>query len=74
MEYPIFRKLSNNKAFYRINSERSFDEIQRIGSKTVRYSFQVDQYPDLLKIQDMINCSFAYEEATEEQFQSLLND
>jgi hypothetical protein len=31
-QYPIYRKLSNNKSFYRIISETEFEEIQCIGS------------------------------------------
>ena len=53
--YPIYRKLNNNRSFYKISSDRIFEEIQRIGSKKVHYTHEAKQYPEILFIQDLIN-------------------
>ena len=54
--FPQYRRLVNGKAFYKIINDRRFEEIQFIGSKKQVYSIQAKQYPEMLKIQDMINC------------------
>jgi hypothetical protein len=54
IEYPIYRKLRNNRSFYKIIDSKNFEEIQIIGTKR-RYQFiEAKQYPDLLFIQDLI--------------------
>lgn len=53
--FPQYRKLSNEKAYYRISGDRHWDEIQVIGSKAVFHSVQALQYPEMLRIQDMLN-------------------
>ena len=54
--FPQYRKLSNEKAFYKIVDERNFEEIQLIGSKKLIYSTYAEQYPEILRIKDMLNC------------------
>lgn len=54
--FPQFRKLSNEKAFYKIIDERNFEEIQLVGSKKLIYQTYAEQYPEILRIQDMLNC------------------
>ena len=53
-DYPIFRKLSNNRSYYKIISNREFEEFQVIGSKIKRYLHVANQYPEILFIQDLI--------------------
>lgn len=53
-EFPIYRKLKNDKAFYKINSDIQFEEIQIIGSKRKYFLHEANQYPEKLKIMDMI--------------------
>ena len=53
--FPVYRKLSNSKAFYKINSPEEFEEIQLLGSKRFHYVHQARQYPEKLKIRDMIS-------------------
>jgi hypothetical protein len=38
MTFPIYRKLSNEKSYYKIVSAESFIELQRIGSKTKKHT------------------------------------
>lgn len=54
--FPQYRKLSNEKAFYKIVDERNFEEIQLIGSKKIFHKTKAEQYPEMLRIQDMLNC------------------
>jgi len=54
-DFPIYRKLANNKSFYKITSDKSFEEIQVIGSKKIFYQHEANQYPEMLRIKDMIS-------------------
>lgn len=56
MEYPQYRRLSNGKSMYEIIDDRHFNEKQRVGSKIYTYSFVEEQYPEIVKIKDMIEC------------------
>jgi hypothetical protein len=53
--FPQYRKLNNGKAYYKIVSENEFEELQIMGSKVFYHKFKVEQYPDLLRIKDMID-------------------
>jgi hypothetical protein len=46
--------LSNEKSFYKIIDDRNFEEIQIVGSKKYYFKFHATQYPEMLKIQDML--------------------
>ena len=52
--FPIYRKLINNKSFYKINTLEEFEEIRIIGTKVSIQIFTAKQYPEKLLIQDMI--------------------
>lgn len=64
-DFPQFRKLSNDKVFYRINSDRHFTEVQFIGTSKMIFQCEAKQYPEILKIQDMLNLEGAYEVLTD---------
>lgn len=68
MNFPIFRKLSNNKRFYKINSDDSFDELQVLGNKVFMLTIKAHQYLEKILIQDMINKNQSYVESTLEEF------
>jgi hypothetical protein len=57
MNFPQYRKLMNDRSFYRIDSERSFYEIQLIGSKCFLHQTEAKQYPEIIRIQDMLSLS-----------------
>lgn len=73
-DFPQYRKLFNEKAFYKIFDERHFDEIQLVGSKTMTYSFHAEKYPEILRIQDMLNFSEGYLQSNPEEYNRLLNN
>jgi hypothetical protein len=68
MTFPIYRKLSNEKSYYKIVSAESFIELQRIGSKMKKHTLIAKQYPEKLLIQEMISLSNGYLESKEEEF------
>ena len=54
IDFPQFRKLSNDKVFYKVVSSREFIEIQLIGSVAKIHRIKAIQYPEILKIQDLL--------------------
>jgi hypothetical protein len=54
-EFPQYRKLKNNRSFYRIENLTHFTEIQIIGTKTFLFKLHATQYPEMVKIKDMLN-------------------
>ena len=64
--FPQYRKLNNGKAYYKIVSENEFEELQIMGAKVFYHKFKVSQYPDLLRIKDMLELHEGLFEATSE--------
>jgi hypothetical protein len=69
-DFPQFRKLSNGKTFYRITDEMTFEEIQLMGAKCLKYRIIATQYPEKLKIMDMLAVQEPYELSTKEEFEN----
>jgi hypothetical protein len=61
MDFPQYRKLSNDRSFYRINSNDSFDELQVMGEHVFLHCIQADKYPEKLRIMEMLDCVIGYE-------------
>jgi hypothetical protein len=55
--FPVYRKLTNSIRIYKIDDERNFKEKQHLGSKVLEYSIIAHQYPEILRIKDMISCN-----------------
>ena len=73
--FPFYRKLSNSKAFYKINSPDEFEEIQLLGTKRLHYVHAALQYPEKLKIRDMIALEDpSYLESGEEEWNLMIRD
>ena len=53
-DFPQYRKLSNGKTFYKILDDRNFEEIQQMGSKFIKHKIVAEQYPEILRIKDML--------------------
>lgn len=56
-DFPQYRKFSNEKVFYRIRSEREFDEIQIVGSKGNWFSMRAEKYPEIIRIMELLDLS-----------------
>lgn len=59
-DFPQYRKLSNGLRFYKINSSDLFEELQLVGEKIYHFSFQAEQYPEKLRIMDMLSLTEGY--------------
>lgn len=68
MEFPQFRKLTNGKSYYKITGPNQFTELQNIGSKWLSYSYQLSQFPDLLRLKAMLDAESPFEIAEEQEF------
>lgn len=69
-DFPIYRKLPNNLRFFKIENDRLFLEKQILGSKVLRYTIEAKQYPEMLRIQDMLSCE-GFLVATSDEFENL---
>lgn len=54
--FPLYRKYTNNATYFEILSDNEFEEIQKVGAKFLLHRIKAIQYPEKLRIQDMINC------------------
>lgn len=68
MEFPQFRKLKNGRSLYKITAPNQFIELQQIGSKWFLYTFDVRQFPDLLRLNEMLSCQTPFEVLEAQQF------
>ena len=73
MHFPEYRKLGNDRAYYKIVDERNFIEIQVLGRKIIKYEFTAEKYPEILRIQDMLNCDQGFEMSSESEFNHRLS-
>ncbi len=72
-DFPQYRKLSNGKTFYKITDDRHFEELQLMGTRVLRYMTTAEQYPEILRINDMLETVEPYETATKEEYDALQN-
>ena len=73
VQYPLYRKLKNNRRFYKITDSKLFEEIQIIGKKVKKISFEAKQYPDILFVLDIINLNHeGIIESSESEWSSLI--
>ncbi len=54
-EFPAYRKLPGAIRLYKIDSEKVFHEKQRMGNQILTYETIANQYPEMLRIQDMLD-------------------
>ena len=71
MEFPQYRKRFDNKSFYKVINEQTFEEVQMIGEKSFLHQLQATKYFEQLLIQDILACKDGlYEVITEEEYLS----
>ena len=74
MDFPIYRKYSNNKSFFKIVDTDHFEEIKVTGRLFEIHQFEAKILPDRNFIQDMISMDDDYwVDSTSEEFQSALD-
>ena len=70
--FPVYRKYKNNTSYFRIESNERFIEIMRIGEKNYVMEIEAKQYPERLRIKDMIECKDGHwEEIKASEFEAL---
>lgn len=68
-DFPQYRVLSNRKSWFKILNKQNFVEVQLMGKKYKSHTVFAQQYPEMLRIQDMLTLAFEYYEmSTEEEF------
>jgi hypothetical protein len=72
-DFPQYRKLSNGKTYYKITDERNFEEVQLMGSRVLQYRTTAEQYPEILRISDMLAAEEPYQIATKEEYDEVRN-
>ena len=69
-KFPLFRKYSHGKTFFRINSKENFDELMIIGSFYILRNQQARILPEYTMIIDMLeNQDNNWEEISEDEFE-----
>jgi hypothetical protein len=75
IQFPQYRKYSNNKNFFKINSPKEFEEIQVIGRKKLHRTVVATQFPEMNLIIDLV--TFANEfiiNSSQNEFDELIAD
>jgi hypothetical protein len=72
-DFPQYRVLSNKKSWFKIINTQTFIEVQQMGSKFLAHTVEAKQYPELLRIQDMLlGVDGLFVESTEQEFLHVL--
>jgi hypothetical protein len=71
--FPQYRKYSNNRNFFKINSAEDFEEISFIGSKRIVRQYRAAILPDRNLIHDLLHDPAFAETITEEEYMNQLN-
>jgi len=72
-DFPVYRMMSGRKVYYEIHSDRLFTEYSWIGVKLIRFEMEAKQYPEILRIQDMIQCVEPFVAISKEMFEKITN-
>ena len=54
MDFPQYRKYSNGRSYFKVVSEKEFEELQFIGDSLVWHRVVAKQYPEMRTIKDML--------------------
>jgi len=54
MNFPQYRKYKNIETYFKIISEKQFEEIVVLGEKYMVHQIKAVQFPEMLRIQDML--------------------
>ncbi len=54
IEFPVYRKYSNDKSYFKVESDNEFIQLQVIGKKVFESKITVVQYPERLLVNDLI--------------------
>ena len=69
--FPQFRKLQNADVVYAIASPTRFTELKCMGKFYSVNEFEAKQYPEMLRIRDMLECAAGFSKIEECEFDAL---
>lgn len=61
--FPAYRRMVGVRRYYKIHSPRAFTEVEVIGSRRLVHEVDAKMYPELLRIQEMLDCTNGVYEA-----------
>lgn len=71
-KYPIYRKYTNNRSYFKIENEKQFIEIQIMGTKFFPHEVTAKILPDFQLIKDMETLHNGHwVESTEDEFEEI---
>lgn len=73
-QFPQYRKLPNGKSLYKILNDKSFMELQKMGLHWWCFTIEAKQYPELLKIMDMMAFEDPYILGDEHEFELIYSN
>ncbi len=68
MDFPQYRRYSTRSSYFKIIDERNFIELQFVGKKVFVHQIKATQYPEMLRIKDMLDLNLAGIELEEKDF------
>ncbi len=71
MEFPVYRKYTNQHAYFIITSFKTWTEYKRLGKKYLKHDFIATQYPEMLFIKDMIHLTEGFETSSKTEIDQL---
>ena len=75
MEFPQYRKRFDEKAFYKITSLTTFEEIQLIGKRFFFHNVQAKKYFEQLQVRDMLEVSLPlYQMSSQDEYNHQLGN
>lgn len=73
--YPSYRKITNRDTWYKIVSDTEFHEVSRLGNRLIVEVVVAVQFPEKLKIQDMLECKGEhYEKVSGQEFDDFVKN
>jgi hypothetical protein len=67
MEFPQYRKLEGFRRYYKIVDDRTFIEIAFVNDRPVESRIEAKQYPEMVRIQDMLDCQWSFRNMDESE-------
>lgn len=72
--FPVYRKLQKREVYYCITSALQFVELSRLGQSYSEVEINAFQYPEKVRIHEMIEGQVPYETITETEFEQVKSD
>lgn len=72
--FPVYRKLQKREVYYCITSALQFVELSRLGKSYSEVEINAVQYPEKVRIHEMIEGQVPYETITETEFEQVKSD